>query len=188
MVVHPGNHKWMVRGFLENPSLSGQRYSTLGISFPANFPCKKIRILEWLNHQAIPPPNNNKLQSHQKKKQKKQIKLEDTSVFLQLTILVQHILSAQGRVIPCKKEITPPALKICSDASCTDPSFLFFRQQVMWSKAWRGLQVYLVILLMEEILHQLIGSSSHYLQGFIHFFHQQYGKKDEDWKFIRCLK
>ena len=36
MVVHPGNHKWMVRGFLENPSLSGQRYSTLGISFPAN--------------------------------------------------------------------------------------------------------------------------------------------------------
>ncbi len=27
---------------------------------------------------------------------------------------------------------------------------------------------------MEEILHQLIGSLSHYWQGFIYFFHQQY--------------
>jgi len=30
------------------------------------------------------------------------------------------------------------------------------------------LDVVFVILLMEEILHQLIGSLSHYLQGFIH--------------------
>ena len=33
-----------------------------------------------------------------------------------------------------------------------------------------------LILLMEEILHQLIGSLPHYLQGFVvqDFFHQQY--------------
>ena len=49
----------------------------------------------------------------------------------------------------------------------------------MWSaplkkKSWRTRKPkatavwYLIILLMEEILHQLIGNLSHYLQGFIH--------------------
>jgi len=41
---------------------------------------------------------------------------------------------------------------------------------------------------MEDILHQLIGSFSHYLQGFIHpqvvqdFFHQQYDAHFWSWK------
>ena len=53
-----------------------------------------------------------------------------------------------------------------------------------------------VILLMEEILHQLIGSLSHYLQGFhtcqvvLDFFHQQYHPLfcSNGWKLLNCAK
>ena len=54
----------------------------------------------------------------------------------------------------------------------------FEKYTVMWDMC--NIMQYLLILLMEEFLHHLIGSSSHYLQGFLtsqvvqDFFHQQY--------------
>jgi len=58
---------------------------------------------------------------------------------------------------------------------------IFFKKNCRWKELHTETPANGNILLMEKILHQLINSLSHYLQGFIHhrwffadFFHQQY--------------
>ena len=93
------------------------------------------------------------------------------------TIIIQHISTPEPQMfVPTSSVCSPTVSREPADASSMEDDFFkVSRMKKLGQIQVRilespsiSVQSLILILLMEEILHQLIGSLSHYLQGFIH--------------------
>ena len=126
----------MVSGFLENyPGQVKDIDISFGV-FPSKFAAKS-RILNHWNSKPFHLPHNNELQSHLDEK------LRDASVLLQLYFF-STFCQPRDESFHARRKSHLQHSRFARTHPAPIRVFLF-RHQVMWSKGWRGSQVYLVL-------------------------------------------
>ncbi len=98
-------------------------------------------------------------------------KVINSSFFNQYQVDFQEKTIESTSLLNIKNHINNVLIAVPLDRLVNDPSYQWLADdEVVKAKTWRiaSSSSVMMILLMEEILHQLIGTLSHHLQGFIH--------------------